>query len=40
MKKDRGVKRLKKKLMHVVHVKACSPNLLHTKRKKENNPGE
>ncbi len=38
MKKDRGVKRLKKKkLMHVVRVKACSPNLLQKKRKKENN---
>ncbi len=35
MKKDRGEKRLKnKKLMHVVRVKACSPNLL---QKKKNN---
>ncbi len=29
MKKDRGVKKLKnKKLMHVIRVKACRPNLL------------
>ncbi len=35
MKKDRGVKMLKtKKLMHVVRVKACSPNLLQKKKKK------
>ncbi len=34
--KDRGVKRLKnKKLMHVVRVKACSPNLLQKKERKK-----
>ncbi len=36
MKKDRGVKMLKnKKLMHVVRVKACSPNLLQKKKKEK-----
>ncbi len=37
MKKDRGEKKLKtKKLMHVVRVKACNPNLLQKKNNRAN----